>query len=636
MWMTFFFTKSKGALTIAFVLLFLASFAQVNPLDSTRIKLSDSAKEEVLVSYQKRLRKLDSLRSADSLRRLNLEVELASLRTTDNVKKEELLHELQGLNDRETIRILKKKSEIDSLRNIVKGSVVRGLVKDTLCLVYSRLGSFSANERAMAIANRLKTISDKWEFESDSLVIIEAESTIDVVFEGIILTGVSENDAIWMSTTKEALAQSFKVSFEDELNAYARQWNLAVILKEIGLALLVIIILIFSIKYINRLFQWSKRKIEGQENRLLRGVQFNNFTLFDAKQQITLLTRLNRLLNWFVNLLLIYISLPVLFGIFPWTENLATTLVDYVLGPLKSIGLAIWNYMPNLFTIAVIVVVFVYVLRGIKFLRIEIEKGNLQIPGFYAEWAGSTFQIVRLITLAFMIVVIFPYLPGSESPVFRGVSVFLGFLFTFGSAGSLSNIIAGLVLTYMRLFSIGDRVKIGEIVGDVIEKSLLVTRIRTPKNEIVSIPNSTVMNSHTVNYSSDAPLNGLIMHTTVTIGYDVPWKEVHQALIDAAEKTELLLQEPKPFVLQTSLDDFYVSYQLNAYTQNPNKQAGIYSNLHQNIQDCFNSAGIEMLSPHYRSARDGNNSTIPASYLPKDYTAPSFRFEYTSGNKPST
>jgi small-conductance mechanosensitive channel len=193
--------------------------------------------------------------------------------------------------------------------------------------------------------------------------------------------------------------------------------------------------------------------------------------------------------------------------------------------------------------------------------------------------------------------------------------------------------VAGLVLTYMRLFKIGDRVKIGEVVGDVIEKSMLVTRVRTIKNEIISIPNSTVMNSHTVNYSSDAPEKGLIIHSTVTIGYDVPWKDMHQALIDAALKTELVLHEPKPFVLQTSLDDFYVSYEINAYIKEPNKQATIYSNLHQNIQDTCNERGIEILSPHYRAARDGNMTTIPADYLPKDYKAPGFNINLKKDNE---
>ena len=185
----------------------------------------------------------------------------------------------------------------------------------------------------------------------------------------------------------------------------------------------------------------------------------------------------------------------------------------------------------------------------------------------------------------------------------------------------------------MDAFKIGDRVKIGEVTGDVIEKSLLVTRIRTIKNEIISIPNSTVMNSHTINYSSDAEDRALIMHTTVTIGYDVPWKNMHQALLDAADRTDLLLKEPKPFVLQTSLDDFYVSYQVNAYTKDAGKQAVIYSQLHSNIQDSCNEAGIEILSPHYRAARDGNATTIPADYLSKDYQAPGCNVHVKTENK---
>ncbi|MEI8049719.1 MAG: mechanosensitive ion channel domain-containing protein, partial [Bacteroidota bacterium] len=347
-------------------------------------------------------------------------------------------------------------------------------------------------------------------------------------------------------------------------------------------------------------------------------------TLFDSKKQVEALLTINNFLKWVFILILVYIALPILFGIFPWTKNLAATLLSYILDPLKNIALGLWNYFPKLITVIVIVIVFRYVLKGIGFLKNEIEKGDLSIPGFYADWANPTYQIVRVVVVAFMLVVIFPYLPGSDSPVFQGVSVFLGLLFTFGSSGSLSNIVAGLVLTYMRLFKIGDRVKIGDIVGDVIEKSLLVTRIKTIKNEIISIPNSTVMSSHTINYSSEAVDKGLILHTTVTIGYDVPWKNMHQALLNAADRTDLLLKEPNPFVLQTSLDDFYVSYQINAYTKEANKQAMIYSQLHGNIQDCCNEVGIEILSPHYRAERDGNMITIPANYLSKDYKAPAF------------
>ncbi|MBK6967285.1 MAG: mechanosensitive ion channel family protein [Bacteroidales bacterium] len=228
-----------------------------------------------------------------------------------------------------------------------------------------------------------------------------------------------------------------------------------------------------------------------------------------------------------------------------------------------------------------------------------------------------------------MMVLIFPYLPGSGSPAFQGISVFIGVLFSLGSSSAIANMVAGMVITYMRPFKIGDRVKIGEITGDVMEKNMLVTRIRTVKNEDVTVPNSTVLLNSTTNYSTNASTgnSGLIIHTTVTIGYDAPWKEVHKTLIDAALLTDLILKNPQPFVLQTSLDDFYVSYQLNAYTKEANRQAMVYSDLHQNIQDCFNEAGIEIMSPHYRAQREGNMTTIPGDYLEKNYEAPAFRIK---------
>lgn len=391
------------------------------------------------------------------------------------------------------------------------------------------------------------------------------------------------------------------------------------------MALLVLIIVGVIIFYIKKLFVWTALKISNEEDKRITGIKIKNYTLFDAKRQVKALLTVNTALKWILILLLIYIALPILFGIFPWTKHFADTLFGYIIKPAKNIFIGLWNYLPNLITIIVIIVIFRYFLKGLKFLKTEIENGHLTLSGFYPDWANPTFQILKVVIYAFMVIVIFPYLPGSDSLIFQGVSVFLGVLFTFGSSGSLSNVIAGLVLTYMRLFKIGDRVKIGDVVGDVIEKSLLVTRIRTTKNEIISIPNSTVMASHTINYSSDTTVNGLILHTTITIGYDVPWKTVHQALLMAADRTELLQKEPKPFVLQTSLDDFYVAYQINGYTKEANKQAGIYSNLHANIQDCCNELGIEILSPHYRAARDGNMITIPANYLDKDYKAPSFQ-----------
>ncbi len=606
------------SVTLSFVT--LAAIAQE---DSIIIK-SDSLKSTIQNEYNKKLAEIERQRKADSLKKAELEIQIASLKTTDNLKKEDLQQQLQELKNKEAERLANKKARIDSLRHTVKAYPVHGLMHDTLFLIYSKFGSFSAKDRADAITDRINKLAGTFGFKPDSLKLSEAEASIDLVFGESIIMSVSENDALWNNTTKIELAKKYQQAIRNEVITYMSQISFWSIVKKIGLAILVILIIVYFIKYIIRFFKWTALKIQQQEDKLIKGIKIKNYTLFDAKRQVGVLVIVNKILKWFIILLLVYITLPILFGIFPWTKNFAETLFGYILNPVKKIASGLWNYLPNLIAIIVIIFVFRYVLRGIRFLKTEIEKGNLQLPGFYPDWANPTYQIVRVLVFAFMIVVIFPYLPGSDSPVFRGVSVFLGFLFTFGSAGSLSNIMAGLILTYMRLFKKGDRVKIGEVVGDVIEKSLLVTRVRTIKNEIISIPNSTVMSSHTVNFSSDAPDKGLIIHTTVTIGYDIPWRDMHQALIDAALKTDFVLNEPKPFVLQTSLDDFYVSYQINAYTKEPNKQAVIYSNLHQNIQDVCFERGIEIMSPHYRAARDGNTAAIPPDYLPKDYKAPRF------------
>ncbi len=609
--------NKKFLRNILLVLLLSATHFAYTQVDT--IKKNDSINAALLKDYNKKLAEIEAQRINDSIKKADLELQLNSLKTTDNLKKEELQSELKKLQDQESVRIALKKAQIDSLRLTAKAYPVYGFFKDTLFIIYSKQGSFSAAERAKAITKRIEILADDFKFNVDSIKVFPSETTTDLIYGETIIMSVSETDALWNNSSTLLLANIYKQKIGNAIHTYKSETSLTTLAKEIGLALLVLIILISLIYYLIKFFKWVASKIINQRGKNINGIKIRNYTLFDAKSQVKALLNINTIIKWIFILLSIYIALPILFGIFPWTKNFANTLYGYILNPVKNIAVGFWNYLPNLITIIVIVFVFRYVLKGILFLKNEIAKCALTIPGFYADWANPTYQIIKVIVFAFMIIVIFPYLPGSESPVFQGVSVFLGVLFTFGSSGSLSNIIAGLVLTYMRLFVKGDRVKIGDVVGDVIEKSMLVTRIRTIKNEIISIPNSTVMNSHTINYSSDCEINGLILHTTVTIGYDVPWQKMHQALIDAAGRTEFIIKDPKPFVLQTGLDDFYVQYQINGYTKEANKQATIYSQLHANIQDCCNEVGIEIMSPHYRSARDGNNTTIPENYLPKDY-----------------
>lgn len=305
----------------------------------------------------------------------------------------------------------------------------------------------------------------------------------------------------------------------------------------------------------------------------------------------------------------------------------------WIVDPAKSIFWAIVNYLPNLFVILIIWIVLKYAIRGLKFLMSEVENGHLRIPGFYPDWSRTTFNILRLLLCAFGFVMIFPYLPGSDSDVFKGVSVFLGVIVSLGSSSAIANLVAGIVITYMRPFKIGEHIKIGDITGDVVEKTPFVTRVKTHKLEIVTIPNSNILSSTVVNYSTMIADSGVIFHTTITIGYDAPWREVHQMMIQAAMRSDYILKDPAPFVLQTSLDDFYVSYQICAYTRNPEKQATIYSELHYNIQDVFNENGVEIASPHYRAQRDGNQTTIPEKYRPDGYHQPTFEITTKTENR---
>lgn len=510
-----------------------------------------------------------------------------------------------------------------------KGYPVIVAANDTLFYIYEKIGSYKPEVRAENISNRILKLGEDEFVKFDSILTVESENSVDIVLGETIILSVSQADAIANNTTIAALASQYASIIKNALIKAKKEGSVIRLITRIGLVLLVLagswLIYFLIIKGFRRLhiFVHSKR------DKWLKDLTYKKYTFLTVAQELTAISFVLNVIKWFMFLILLYFVLPLIFSIFTFTRGWANVLLNLIWSPFKGLMLAVWNYLPNLFTILVIFFVMRYFIRFVKYIFTEIKNGHLKLPGFYPEWAMPTFGIIRFLLLAFMVVLIFPYLPGSDSDIFKGVSVFLGILFSLGSSSAIANMVAGLVITYMRPFQIGDRVKIGGITGDVVEKTVLVTRLKTPKNEVITIPNSTILAGNTINYSSIAKKEGLILYTTVTIGYDVPWKDMYAALIEAANRTEFLLKEPKPFVLQTSLDDFYVSYQINAITKTPKKQAITYSWLHQNIQDVCNERGIEIMSPHYRAERDGNKSTIPEEHLPKGYKIPGFNFNIT-------
>ena len=274
-------------------------------------------------------------------------------------------------------------------------------------------------------------------------------------------------------------------------------------------------------------------------------------------------------------------------------------MLAFALGPLEVIANGFVAHIPSLVFLVVLFFVFRLSLRLIRLFFEAVERRTVTLANFDPEWAEPTYKIIRILVIAFGLIVAYPYIPGSESAAFRGVSLFIGIVFSLGSSTAISNIIAGYMMTYRRAFKVGDRVKVGGAFGEVVETRLQVTHLRSPKNEEIVVPNSQILASEVVNYSSLARTRGLILHTEVGIGYEAPWRQVEAMLILAAERTPGLSMDPRPFVLHKKLGDFAITYELNVYCTDVPAMMQLYTALHRNILDVFNEYGVQIMTPAY-------------------------------------
>lgn len=487
------------------------------------------------------------------------------------------------------------------------------------------MGELQHRERAKAIEGRLATIAAGSADALDEIQVVERERTSDLMAGEQLVMSVTDADATPLGRTRQQLAADYSSRLHRALSAEFNGRSLKGISLAVVLTLVATVFLVYAGRFIGVGFGRAVTRVKSWEGTRISALRVQGVELVSAQRMTLIAARLVEWLRWVTLGIVVLIYLETVLGLFPWTRAAALQFRAYVFSALSTVFFAILNYLPNLVYIALIVVVVRLVLQAVGLIFSAVEKGDLQLGGFHAEWAVPSLKIVRFLIVAFSAVIIFPYLPGAQTDAFKGVSIFLGVLFSLGSSSAIANMVAGVVMTYMIPFRPGDRVKIGDTIGDIVESNLLVVRIRTIKNVEITIPNAAVLGGHIVNYSKRAQSDGLILHSTVTIGYDVPWRTVHQLLIDAAQKTEGILASPAPFVLQTSLDDFYVSYQINATTDQPNRMAVVYGELHQHIQDGFAASGVEIMSPHYRAVRDGSMVTLPSDQLPTGYVAPTFR-----------
>ena len=559
-------------------------------------------------------------RDSDSARVANLQKSLEEARLNEaNMRMEMEQMRLQTMAA-DSVKLSQQRQRIDSLRQFTKGVPVIA-EGDTLFYLFTKRGGYAPQQRAQMTGAAIEEIGKRFNLRPDSVSIDHSDIVSDLMYGNKVLLSLTDQDALWEGVSRDSLAKERRqnvITKLHEMKAEHSVWRMA---KRILYFLLVIVGQYLLFRLTNWLFRKLKVRILRLKDTKIKPVSIQGYELLDAQKQANLLVFLAGIGRYILMGIQLLITVPLIFIIFPQTEGLAYRLLGYIWNPIRNIFVDIIDYIPNLFTIVVIWYAVKYLVRMVLYLAREIEAGRLKFNGFYPDWAMPTFHIVRFLLYAFMIAMIYPYLPGSKSGVFQGISVFVGLIVSLGSSTVIGNIIAGLVITYMRPFKMGDRIKLNDTTGDIIEKTPLVTRIRTPKNEVVTVPNSFIMSSHTVNYSTSAREYGLIIHSEVSIGYDVPWRQVNQILIDAALNTPGVVDDPRPFVLETSLSDWYPVYQINAYIKEAHKMAQIYSDLHQTIQDKFNEAGIEIMSPHYMAVRDGNATTTPKNDLSKSNTA---------------
>lgn len=578
-------------LLIAAVSLGMAAATAQNAQPETPPAVADSIAEALPVSDSVKMVEMEKALQDAQLDAANLKMEMEAMR-------------LETFRQ-DSVKRVQQRRRIDSLRAHTTGYPV--LVEDdTLFVFYAKRGGLSPEIRAKNTGAVILDLGKRFTVKPDSIYVESTDITTDVMYGTEVIVSFTDQDGLWENSTRDELASDRRSVIVKEIRELQSKYGLIQYVKRVAFMLLVIALQGALIWFTN----WCYRKLVVRINRMkgtkLKSVSVSGYELLDTKKQVRLLVILSNILRFVLIIVQLLISIPILFSLFPETQDFAHRILSYIWTPIKNIMVSVVNYVPDLFTIIIIWLAIRYVVKGIGYVAKEIESERLKIRGFYPDWAQPTFQIVRFLLYVFMIAMIYPHLPGADGGVFQGISVFVGLVISLGSTSVISNVMAGLIMTYMRPFKIGDRIKLNDILGDVVEKTPFVTRIKTIKNEIVTVPNSFILTSHTINYTASAKDYGLIIHAELSVGFGVTPEKVKEILIEAALSTGGVEADPAPFVHELSFEDFYPIYQINAYIKEAEKTAQIKSDLLTNIQNIAAREGVELLSPHYYAYSDGD------------------------------
>lgn len=482
----------------------------------------------------------------------------------------------------------------------------------TIATLRAPVGASTARERAVAAETR---IAHLLELGADSVSLEPQHDGVLVRLGGerafmVVLDDVDTLAGATVAGAAEAAATQLQAGVRDDLEAR----SVRALAIAIGLAAAATLLLLLGLRILLRLRRWLDGRASQLRQASLPAPLRRLAGVFDLRLAVRPIHLLTSAGMWTLGLSLCYLYVTFVLTRFPWTRPWGEQLGEVLLDLLRRLGAGALHFLPKL---AVVVLIFLgtrLLARGVHRLFTAVRAGTLTIPGVHPETAEPTRRIVTVLLWLFAVVVAYPYLPGSDSAAFKGVSVFAGLLLSLGSAGLVGQAMSGLVLMYARSYRPGDYVRIGEVEGVVQELGMLSTRLRTPKDEYVVVPNTVATAQGVTNYSAAGRAgHPILLHSSITIGYDVPRARVESLLLDAARRLEGAPGSPAPFVLLRALNDWYVEYQVNV-PLDPTRAAGLpqfYSALHAAIYDAFAEAGVEIMSPSYFALRDGNARTVP-------------------------
>ena len=459
--------------------------------------------------------------------------------------------------------------------------------------------SYPAEQRAADVARRIEAAARDPTITPAAIHIVQRPAATEVLAGQRSLVAAIDLDANAEGVHRDVLAESQARRIRQAIETYRYERGAQYLRGALTRSLLATLAGAVALWIVLFLLRRVRLMAEARYKRRVHDIAIQSFAIVGAGQIWAGLTALLRSLSWLAAATAAYLYVQYVLSQFPWTRALANRLLDLVANPLSAMSAAVLRTLPDVIFLALLFIIVRYVLRLARLFFDSVENQTLRFESFDADWAAPTYRAVRLLIVLFALVVAYPHIPGSQSDAFKGLSLLVGVMFSIGSSSFVANLIAGYALTYRRVFTIGEWIRIDDKFGQVMHKRLQVTHLRTPKNEEVIVPNSLILSTPVINYSKLAREQGLILHTNVGIGYETPWRQVEAMLLLAAQRTTHLQSEPTPFVLQRALNDFSIDYEINAYCRDAGAMFRAMSELHRNILDIFNEHGVQIMTPAY-------------------------------------